>query len=579
MEFIDLVDYFKNPKTSGQKRYEAIRTYIVNEASAKEVSDYFGYKESSIYTMVKAAKSGQIQLFVEASKGPTQKRTSETIQKRIVQLRNKNLSVIEIQEKLLEEGITISFKTVSSFLVELGFEKLPRRTNFQLGKINPQKLIPLRSNMLDFETLKPFNVDTPVAGVFQFIPYIIESGIIDIIKELPLPQSSVISSVNACLSILLLKLIGNQRLSHIQSFDMEPGLGVFAGLNVLPKTTYMSTYSCLSSEDLILDLQKKIVTLLKARYPKFYTGKYINLDFHSIPHFGDESEMQKIWCGASGKTMKAANTVIAQDAESNFILYTRSDILTSEQNNEVKKFIEYYKQVNGTITQTLVFDCKFTSYTVLNDIALDKIKFITLRKRNKKLIDAVEEIPASQWVKVKIPIPKRKYQKASVCEQVVTLSSCTEKFRQIIVTDHGRVKPTFIITNDFDLSLEEILIVYAKRWRVENKIAEIVSFFNINALSSPIMIRIHFDMLWTMVADTLYHIFAHDLRRFENNLAPTIFRKFVDFPGKVIFDGDKFIVKIRKRAHTPILLSLDKFANPITLPWLDNRKLLIQWTP
>ena len=92
------------------------------------------------------------------------------------------------------------------------------------------------------------------------------------------------------------------------------------------------------------------------------------------------------------------------------------------------------------------------------------------------------------------------------------------------------------------------------------------------------MIRIHFDMLWTMVSNTLYHIFAHDLRRFENNLAPTIFRKFVDFPGKVIFDGDKFIVKIRKRAHTPILLSLDKFTNPITIPWLNNHKLVIQWT-
>jgi len=33
------------------------------------------------------------------------------------------------------------------------------------------------------------------------------------------------------------------------------------------------------------------------------------------------------------------------------------------------------------------------------------------------------------------------------------------------------------------------------------------------------MIRIHFDILWTMIADTLYHRFAQDLRRFENNIA------------------------------------------------------------
>ena len=124
MKSIDLINYFKNPKANGQKRYEAIRKYIIDGASAKEVAKTLGYKESSIYTMVKAAKRGKIQLFNEASKGPTRKRTSGETQKKIVQLRNKNLSVIEIQEKLLEEGVSISFKTISSFLSELGFERL-----------------------------------------------------------------------------------------------------------------------------------------------------------------------------------------------------------------------------------------------------------------------------------------------------------------------------------------------------------------------------------------------------------------------------------------------------------------------
>ena len=86
-------------------------------------------------------------------------------------------------------------------------------------------------------------------------------------------------------------------------------------------------------------------------------------------------------------------------------------------------------------------------------------------------------------------------------------------------------------------SIKDILEVYAKRWRIENKLAELVAFFNLNALSSPIMIRIHFDILWTLIADTLYHRFAHDLRRFETNVAPTIFRKFIDMPGRVIYDS------------------------------------------
>ena len=242
-------------------------------------------------------------------------------------------------------------------------------------------------------------------------------------------------------------------------------------------------------------------------------------------------------------------------------------------------FVDYWKKVNGEVTQTLVFDCKFTKYKVLDQLNDDGVKFITLRKRYKKLVDETMSIADEKWTKVNLSIPKRKYTKVSVYEQNVILKDCKNEFRQIAVKDNGREKPTFIITNDMDLSLKSILEVYAKRWRVENKLAELVAFFNLNALSSPLMIRIHFDMLWTMIADTLYHIFAQDLRRFENNLSPTIFNKFIKFPGRVEFDGERFLIKIRKRAHTPILKDVPKLQNPFTVPWLDNKTIEIIWTP
>jgi hypothetical protein len=158
----------------------------------------------------------------------------------------------------------------------------------------------------------------------------------------------------------------------------------------------------------------------------------------------------------------------------------------------------------------------------------------------------------------------------SVHESKVTLKNCSNTFRQIVIKDHGRSTPTFIITNNNELSIKDILEVYAKRWRIENKLAELVAFFNLNALSSPIMIRIHFDILWTLIADTLYHRFAHDLRRFETNIAPTIFRKFIDMPGMVIYDGNKFVIKIRKRAHTPVLKEVEKLQKPFRVPWLSG---------
>ncbi len=575
---INMAGYFKKPASPKQKQYEVIRAIVIDGKPIEVAAKRYGYKAGTIYSLLRDARAGKIELFPSVKKGPRQKRTNPEIQDKIIEYRKMRLSTPDIQDRLAEETIRISSRTVERILTDAGFGKLRRRTNKELGKTIKNKIIPERSEHLDFSELEPFSVDCPAVGSFFFIPYILESGIIDIMKKCELPDSSDIGSTQACLSMLLLKLIGRKRLSHVGTYDREPGLGIFAGLNVLPKPTYMNTYSCRCSEIQLMNLQSKIITRLKKKYPDFYCSDYINLDFHSIPHYGDKSEMEKVWCGARGKTMKGANTVFVQDSQSNTILYTRADILRNEEAEEVKKFVTYWKKINGEVDETLVFDCKFTAYRVLDELEDDKVKFITLRKRYAKLIKETLDLPPKEWDKVYISIPKRKYKHVSVHESEVTLKNCSNTFRQIVIKDHGRSTPTFIITNNNELSMKDILEVYAKRWRIENKLAELVAFFNLNALSSPIMIRIHFDILWTLIADTLYHRFAHDLRRFETNVAPTIFRKFIDMPGRVIYDGNKFVIKIRKRAHTPVLKEVEKLQKPFRVPWLSGKTVEIVWT-
>ncbi len=46
--------------------------------------------------------------------------------------------------------------------------------------------------------------------------------------------------------------------------------------------------------------------------------------------------------------MKGANTVFVQDSKSNVVLYTRADILRSEEASEVKKFVTYWKSIKGS---------------------------------------------------------------------------------------------------------------------------------------------------------------------------------------------------------------------------------------
>jgi len=88
--------------------------------------------------------------------------------------------------------------------------------------------------------------------------------------------------------------------------------------------------------------------------------------------------------------------------------------------------------------------------------------------------------------------------------------SCTQASKAIV--DRGT---TFLISNDFETPAELIVGNYARRWLVENTIAEAVKFFHLNALSSPILVKVHFDVIMTTIADILCSMLARKLRGFE----------------------------------------------------------------
>jgi len=577
---MELIEFFTKDLCPRQKQYEAIRAVALREGSIKDIAVRFGYTPQTLRTLINQLLRYKLRLFPDIKKGPKGRRTTPEIEKMIIQLRRKDmLNSREITERLNLSQISIGVRTVERILSDAGFPKLRRRTDKERGLSKEGTVIPKRSENLSLEMVEPFRSECHVAGVFFFLPYILEAGLADIVQECALPESGDIGNRQAALSMLLLKLIGNERLSHIKQYNTDAGFGIFAGLNALPKPTYICSYSCRTEASILMGFQQRIIKHFRSLYPDLYQSKTINLDFHSIPHFGDDSEMEKVWCGARGKALKGANTFFAQDGESDSLIYTRADIRRSESSEEIKKFIDYWVEIKGIVDETLIFDSKLTRYEILCELNENNIKFITLRTRSKSLIEETLKIPDNQWQKVYLPIPKRKYKHIKVHESRVTLINGQKPFRQLIVKDHGRAEPTFIISNNEDMKSIDILMIYARRWHIENKLADIVKFFNLNALSSPIMIRIHFDLLWTVIADTLYHLFAKDLKRFENCTPQKIFKQFIDMPGQIDYDGKGFTVKIRKRATTPILLGIKKLNREIHVPWLDFKPLKIVWTP
>jgi hypothetical protein len=269
--------------------------------------------------------------------------------------------------------------------------------------------------------------------------------------------------------------------------------------------------------------------------------------------------------------MKGALTLFAQDAQTKLILYTAADIKRSETDDQVHYFVDFWRRVNRGIKSTLVFDSKFTGYGHLSKLNGQGIKFITLRRRGPKLLDQVKKI--TSWTRITIPHPKRKFPHPIVHESYISLRHYEGKIRQVIVRGNGHEKPAFIITNDFNAPLETVVGEYARRWRVENGIAEAVKFFNLNALSSPILIKVHFDVVMTMIADTIYSMFAAKMRGFEDCNAQQIYRHFIRGKGTIVVKDDSIRIVFPRRAHNPILRAVPWHRLPMTSSAFPNSNL------
>ncbi len=575
----DPVDYFKHPKEAAHRRYEALRAYYIESLTQEEAAKRAGYSTATFQSLVSNFQNGKIEFFIKPEYGPTRRRISDYEQNKIISLRKSNISIYDIKDLLWSEGYQTSLQTINRVLDDQGFTKLQRRTQEELGLTKKKTLIPKISAALDPNDLQGYNFECQVGGIFYFIPYILQTNLYDLIINSSFPETTKLSKINSIFTILALKLIGHERLSKISNYDHDTGFGFFAGLNVPTKATATSTYSYMIDKETVQDFSKEFVFLMRSIYPQYYQGETINLDFHSIPHYGEISQMDTNWVGAKHQSLKSALTLFAQDGESRHLLYSNTDIARDDESKEIMNFVDYWIDVKGVIDQTLVFDSKLTTYEVLEELDCKNIKFITLRRRGKNLIEDAKKIPDNEWIKVDLKKEKRKFNKFKMHESVITLPRTNLKVRQVIFKDHGREEPTFLITNNFDIGLENLGLQYANRWLIENKFSELVNFFNLNALSSPFMIRIYFDVVLTIVADTLYRLLARDLKRFEDCTPKTIFTDFINCGCKGVIVGDDIIIRMKKKATTPLFKSSEIFQKSYPVPWLGNKKLRYEWMP
>jgi len=564
--------FFLNPTLSLQKKYEALRASYVDNLPDEEVAKKFGFTYYSFKSLKRDMKQAVGTDFFIPSKPKGNSVTRTKAEEHVINLRKRNYSVEEIKEKIKKENeLVISSTTINDILDKEGFTKLFRRTGRErMETMQQEQNYAERSSIQDFA--KHPEAITSFGGIFLFIPLIIDLGL-DKLFQLSFYGSKQIPTQNYLLSYLCVKLLGCERLYHCSDFNFDYALGAFAGLNVLPKASTLASFSYRNDTDTVKKLLKGFTKKLYAN--GWIKGKNINLDFHSIPYFGETEEIERNWVATRGKRMKSILSLFAQDLDTTFLCYSNGDIKNQEQNDEILRFVEYYKETTGILPERLIFDSKVTTYKNLNVLNTQGIKFITLGRRGSDFAKKMEEIKI--WTKVKLDNLKRKYNELECYEQKSKIKDYKGEIREIYIKGNGRELPMRLFTNDTESSVKQIITLYAHRWRIENNIAENVDFFSLNSLQSPVIVQVNFDIAMTLIANSLYKILARKIRWFEDATPKTISRKFVNIETLINITDQEIIIEYKKNTYNPMIKDWITKLEETKITWLNDRKLVFKF--
>lgn len=571
----DPARFFLEPVQARHRQYEALRAYFVEHRPSADVARAFGYTPASFRVLChQFRRDPQRVFFVEPSHGPQKQPKKSRARRLILQMRKRNLSVYDIADALRERHIELSPTAVAEVLREEGFAKLPRRGDDERpAVVRPD--VADRADVRRFQ-LAPATFDTRGGGLFVLLPLLVKLGLDRLADEAALPGTKTIPATQALLSALALKLTSIERKSHVMDLVFDQGLSLFAGLNVIPKATFLAQYAGRLGRSTSVRLLRGWLDHLKAHLA--LEGASFDLDFHTVPFFGDDDFIERHYLPRRSHRDKAVLTFIAQDADTDVLCYSNADLRKGEEDTEILRFVDFWKASHGKLPSHLVFDSKLTTYKTLARLNAMGITFITLRRRFPGLKRYMQNVPASAWRRVDLEVPHRKFRHPKILDETLHMNNdYTEPIRQICARDLGHDEPTVVLTNDTHSTPAAILQRYALRMLIENSLEDQVHFFHVDALSSAVAMKVDFDLLLTVIATGLYRVLGTRLHGFEHAKARQIFRRFLDTHAKVDVSPDGVRVRLPRRAHNPLLLHSGMLATPVAVPWWGGAQLKVEF--
>ena len=409
---------------------------------------------------------------------------------------------------------------------------------------------------------------TRVAGIFLFLPLLARLRFDQRVQQANYPGSRMVPATNALLGLLALKLLDKERRSHINDFNFDEALGLFAGLNVLPKKSFATDFAYRTQRS---QQQQLLSGWIKGLAPLLFPqGRAFNLDFHPIPYRGDPTGLDRHYIPQRGKAGPSVLTFFAQEQESRVLCYANANLRRDAQAGEVLRFADFWHDLTGQEPSWLYFDSKLTRYPELSRLNGRHVNFVTIRRRGAALLRRLEALPAQDWKAAVIDIPKRRHQNIRFVEQTIHLRDYEGPIRQLAVKGLGRERLTLFLSNNFEETARSLIINYARRNRIEDGLGSSVNFFHLDCLASEVRLNVDVDVALTVLANGCYRWLAKQLYGFDKAGPKDLYRKFVETGGLVEVQSDRIVVHFDKRAHNPILreAALDRECPPV--PWLNN---------
>ncbi len=408
--------------------------------------------------------------------------------------------------------------------------------------------------------------------MFLFLPLLAELGFDTLVHQAGYPGSTMVPADAALLSLLVLKLLRKERLSHIDDYNLDEALGLFAGLNVLPKKTFATDYSYRTArkqqQRLLGGFVKKLSPLLLPE------AKAFSLDFHPIPYRGEEAVLENHYLPCRGQAGPSIQTFFAQEHENQVFCYANANLTRDEQAREVLRFVEYWNDLTGQDPQWLYFDSKLTTYEELSQLNARGVFFVTIRRRGTGILKRLQERPSGEWVSAVLDIPKRRQKRIRYLDENISLGGYEGTIRQIAVTGLGREQPTLFLTNHPTATPRDVIMKYARRNGIEDGLGTNVNFFHMDNLSSEVRLNVDLDVTLTVIANGCYRWLASKLKGFEKAKPKQLSRKFVETSGEIEVLPNRLLrVTFDRRSHNPILreAALDKDARAIA--WLKRYRI------